>query len=76
MLFHGAVVFNSTPSATAIAGTDLIAFRSVQPMLLIHTICGWMFQGLHLFCHAQNKLDVPGLLSVLSSIFILDNWEF
>lgn len=72
MLFHGEGVFNSTPLATAIVGRDLIAFGSVLHMLLIHTICGWLFQGLHLFCHTENKLDVPGLLSVLSSVSILD----
>lgn len=71
MLFHCEVVFNDAPLATAIV--CYIAFRSVQLMLLIHAICGWMFQGLRLFCHTQNKLDVRGLLSVLSSISILDN---
>lgn len=73
MLFHCEVVFNGLPLATTLVGREFIAFKSVQHMLLIHTICGWMFQGLNLFHHSQNKLDVPGVLSALSSISVLDN---
>lgn len=73
MLFHCEVVFNSPPLATTIGGRDFIAFKSVQHMLLIPIIYGWVFQGLNVFCHSQNKLGVPCVLSALSSISILDN---
>lgn len=76
MVFHCEVVFNGPPLVTIVVGRGFIAFKSVQHMLLIHTIYGWVFQGLNWFCHTQHKLDVPGLLSALSSISILTTENF